>query len=101
MTLPRAVGMILVVTVMAMLVVWQRSHRAQIAHQIHLLARQETKLVREIDEAKAAIARLRAPHCVQERVSKMQLSVCPPDARPDIRAGDRLAGVNRLPSKRW
>ncbi len=101
MTLPRAIGMIVLLTVMATLVVWQRSQRAQIAHEIHLMSRQETKLVREIDEAKATIAHLRAPHCVQERVSQMQLSVRPPDARPDIRSGDRLAGVNRLPSKRW
>lgn len=99
MTLPRAVGLVLILTTIATGVVWQRTRRAQTAAEIHRLARQEVELIRAIDQAKADVARLRAPRRVRERVSKMQLSVLPPEVRQDVQSDDRLAGNNALPSK--
>ena len=99
MTLPRAVGLVLIVTAVASAVVWLRMERARTAHEIHRLARQEAELIREIDQIKATIARLRAPACVRRRVSEMKLSVLPPESQTDVVGGDRLADNNRLPSR--
>ncbi|MBN1346796.1 MAG: hypothetical protein JXQ73_29160 [Phycisphaerae bacterium] len=99
MTLPRAVGLVLIVTTVCVAVVWVRMQRVRTAHEIHQLVRQETELVREIDQIKATIARLRAPDRVRQRVSNMKLSVLPPESRLGADAPDRLAGNNRLPHR--
>ena len=100
MTLPRTVGLVLILTAIASGAVWMRVQRARMAYEIHCLARQEVELIRAIDQANAAIARLRAPKRIRERVGQMQLSAVPPEVREDPRSGDRLAGNNVLPSKR-
>jgi hypothetical protein len=100
MTLPRAVGLVLILTTIAAGAVWLRMERIQMAHEIHVLAAKEVTLLRAIDESRAMIARLRAPERIRERVAEMQLTILPPEAQTSLTAGDRLAGEKQLPSKR-
>lgn len=95
MTLPRAVGLIVILSTIAIVAVWLRVERAQIAYRNHQLARQEIELTRAIDQAKSSIARLRAPERVQDRISKMQVSALPPESRSAANGSDRLAQNNR------
>jgi hypothetical protein len=95
MTLPRAVGLILILATIASAAVWFRVQRAHMAYQNHLLARQEIELIRAIDQAKSKIARLRAPKRIRERVGKMQLSALPPESRSADFPGDRLVQGGR------
>ncbi len=100
MTLPRTVGLVLILTAIAVGAVWVRVQRARTGYEIHRLARQEVELIRAIERAKATIARLRAPMQIRERVARMQLSAVPPGVRDVAGSGDRLAGNAGLPGKR-
>ncbi len=102
MTLPRVVGIVLILSAISLGVVWQRVQRARTAYEIHQLTREEIKLMRAIDEAKATIARLRAPDRVRERVNEMQLSVLPPEWKYASDTGDRWA-IRRSagPHRQW
>ncbi len=100
MTLPRVVGMVLILTGIATGAVWLQVQRGRTAYEIHRLAREERELVRAIDQAEAAIARLRAPRRIRERIVQMRLSALPPEVVGDVDTGDRVAGNQPLPSQR-
>ena len=100
MTLPRVVGLVLVLASIATVAVWFRAERARVGHEIHELSHEEVKVIRAIDEAKATIARLRAPKRIRERARQMRLSAVPPESRRDAESGDRLARKNTKRSRR-
>lgn len=91
MTLPRAVGLVLILAMIATGAVWVRMERARMAYKNHQLARQEIELIRAIDQTKSNIAHLRAPKRIRERVGRMQLSAVPPEVRTASFSADRLA----------
>jgi hypothetical protein len=102
MTIPRAVGLVLILASVASGAVWMRVQRARTAHEIHQMARLEVDLVRQIDEVNAVIANLRAPQRIRERALEMQLSALPPEVRsaPDPQPREGLASKGGPPSKR-
>jgi len=100
MTLPRVVGLVVVLASIAGIAVWFRAERARVGHEIHQLSREEVKVIRAIDEAKATIARLRAPKRIRERARQMRLSAVPPESRSGAEPGDRLAGKRIKGSRR-
>jgi len=100
MTLPRAVGLILILATVAGVAVWLRVQRTRTAHEIHRLARQEAELVRQIDQVNAKIAELRAPQRIRERALHMQLSALPPEIRDHPLPREAMTVESGLASKR-
>jgi cell division protein FtsL len=100
MTLPRAVGLILVLAAVAGSAVYLRVQRARVAHEIHKMARQEIDLVRQIDQTNAKIAELRAPQHIRDRAARMQLSALPPEVREVPQTKEAVTSRNGLASKR-
>ncbi len=100
MTLPRAIGMILLIAGVAGTAVYVRVQRTRTAHEIHKMARQESELRRKIDRANADIAELRAPQRLRDRASQMQLSALPPEIRALPEPVAKVTGKTGLASKR-
>jgi cell division protein FtsL len=80
--------------------VYLRVQRARTAHEIHRMARQEIDLVRQIDQASAKIAELRAPQQIRDRATKMQLSALPPEVREVPQPKEQVASRSGLAAKR-